>query len=325
MFKSTTIQDIEAFIRDFEACSLQKSRWTHHAHLLVGLWYLSRHSPDEALLIVRQRIHAYNEAVGTANSETSGYHETLTHLFLRGIAAHISAHSREPLPESLAQLLDSPLASKNWPLTFYSRERLFSITARRQWLEPDLAPLKSNDVFNHALRGSSPSSHNPLLERIVKVGANMVVCSALTSKDVVAAGTLFREYADWLEIDLSFQEFNREMANLPGDYTPPLGRLLLAWADSEPAGCVALRPMNDSVCEMKRLFVRPTFRGQSVGRMLAEAVIVEAKAIGYSSMRLDTLPRMTAAIRLYDSLGFIAIPAYYDTPLADTIFMARVL
>lgn len=162
-----------------------------------------------------------------------------------------------------------------------------------------------------ALRGRRPS----------KVESNMMICPAGTREDITAARTLFREYADWLGIDLSFQEFERELANLPGSYALPSGRLLLAWADGEPAGCVALRPIDNSVCEMKRFFVRPTLRGQGAGRMLAETVIGEAKAIGYSSMRLDTLPRMNAATRLYDALGFIVIPAYYDTPLADTVFM----
>jgi hypothetical protein len=132
-----TAQDIEAFVRDFEALRLPKPRWTHHAHLVIGLWYLTHHSPDDALSIVRQRIRAYNEAVGTANTDSSGYHETLTRLFLRGIAAHISAHSSE-LPSSLALLLQSPLAYKDWPLSFYSRELLFSVAARHGWLEPDL-------------------------------------------------------------------------------------------------------------------------------------------------------------------------------------------
>jgi len=134
-----TTQEIEAFIRDFEACSLPKTRWTHHAHLAVGLWYLSHHAPDDALSIVRRRIQAYNEAVGTANTDSSGYHETLTVLFLRGITTHIAAHSDKSLTESLALLLQSPLANKDWPLAFYSRERLFSVTARRQWVEPDVA------------------------------------------------------------------------------------------------------------------------------------------------------------------------------------------
>jgi hypothetical protein len=136
----TNAQEIEAFIRDFEARNMDKSRWTHNAHLLVGLWYLTCCSPDEALSIVRQRIRGFNEAVGTANTDNSGYHETLTRLFLHGIAAHIIANPNESLPSSLAILLQSPLAHKDWPLSFYSRERLFSVAARREWLEPDLRP-----------------------------------------------------------------------------------------------------------------------------------------------------------------------------------------
>jgi hypothetical protein len=142
-----TTQDIESFIREFEGGSLPKVRWTHHAHLVVGLWYLTHHSPDDALFIIRQRIRAYNEAVGTANTDSNGYHETLTRLFLRGIAAHISDYSNESLPDSLALLLQSPLAHKDWPLAFYSRERLFSVAARHDWLEPDFTP---NDNTHNA-------------------------------------------------------------------------------------------------------------------------------------------------------------------------------
>ena len=134
-----TIQDIEIFISQFEALSLPKQRWTHQAHLVVGLWYLTHHSLDDALSIVRQRILAFNEAVGTANTDTSGYHETLTRLFLRGISAHISAHNSESLPNSLRLLLESPLASRDWALSFYTRERLFSAAARQGWVEPDAA------------------------------------------------------------------------------------------------------------------------------------------------------------------------------------------
>jgi hypothetical protein len=107
--------------------------------LLVGLWYLSKHTPAEALNIVRERIRAYNVAVGTANTDSSGYHETLTRLYLDGIAAHRARHSGELLPKLLALLLDTPLARSDWPLEFYSRERLYSVLARRQWVEPDLA------------------------------------------------------------------------------------------------------------------------------------------------------------------------------------------
>ncbi len=130
--------DIEIFVHDFERCTLPKSRWTHQAHLLVGLWYLSRHTPAEALNIVRTRIRAYNVAVGTANTDTGGYHETITRLYLDGIAAHMARVGTSSLTRSLELLLKSPLARSDWPLEFYSRERLFSVRARRQWVEPDL-------------------------------------------------------------------------------------------------------------------------------------------------------------------------------------------
>lgn len=132
-----TANEIEAFIREFESCTLPKPRWTHQAHLVVALWYLTHHTPDEALDIVRRRIRTYNEATGTPNTDTSGYHETLTRLFLGGVAAHIAAHRADALPESLAALLQSPLGSKDWPLRFYSRERLFSVAARHHWLEAE--------------------------------------------------------------------------------------------------------------------------------------------------------------------------------------------
>jgi hypothetical protein len=131
-------KDIAAFIHEFEACTLAKPRWTHQAHLLVGMWYLSRHSPEEALTIVRRRIRAYNEAVGTPNTDSGGYHETLTRFYLNAIAAHMARYPVESLPDSLALLLKTPPARSSWPLKFYSRERLFSVEARRAWLEPDL-------------------------------------------------------------------------------------------------------------------------------------------------------------------------------------------
>lgn len=136
----TTTHEIETFIQEFESCTLPKPRWTHHAHLVVALWYLTHHTPDETLEIVRRRIRAYNEATGTPNTDSSGYHETLTRLFLGGVAAHIAEHRADSLPVSLAALLQSPLGSRDWPLRFYSRERLFSVAARQHWLEPDLAP-----------------------------------------------------------------------------------------------------------------------------------------------------------------------------------------
>lgn len=133
--------DIEAFVRDFERGTLPKARWTHEAHLLIALWYLGTNEMDAALPIVRQRIRAYNDAVGTVNSDTSGYHESLTRLYLHGIAAHRAAHPGASIALAYRLLLATPIARRDWPLSFYSRERLFSVAARRGWVEPDLEPL----------------------------------------------------------------------------------------------------------------------------------------------------------------------------------------
>jgi hypothetical protein len=133
-------REIEVFVRQFETRTLPRASWTHHAHLAVALWYLTRHTHDEALDILRRRIRAYNEATGTPNTDSTGYHETLTRLFLRGVAAHVAQHRDARLPDSLRELLQSPLGNRDWPLRYYSRERLFSVAARRQWLEPDQEP-----------------------------------------------------------------------------------------------------------------------------------------------------------------------------------------
>lgn len=148
-----------------------------------------------------------------------------------------------------------------------------------------------------------------------------MISQATTDEQIATIRALFQEYAAWLDVDLCFQGFRQELATLPGAYAPPRGRLLLATAENVPAGCVALRPVADSRCEMKRLFVRPLYQGRGLGRLLAERVIAEARDIGYSTMRLDTLPVMQTAIRLYESLGFVRCAPYYDTPLAGTIFM----
>jgi len=148
------------------------------------------------------------------------------------------------------------------------------------------------------------------------------IVPALSADQIETARTLFLEYQKELGIDLCFQNFAHEVANLPGDYAHPDGRLELAMVRAEAAGCVALRKIEPNICEMKRLYVRQQFRDKALGRKLANAIIHEARLIGYERMRLDTLPgKMDRAIALYESLGFRQIPAYYNNPVAGALFM----
>ena len=132
---------------------------------------------------------------------------------------------------------------------------------------------------------------------------------------------LFREYAEWLGIDLCFQGFEEELANLPGDYAAPMGCILLAADGEEYVGCVALRDLGEGICEMKRMYVKPSHQGRGIGRALAEALIEEARRMGYTSMRLDTIPSLVAANALYASLGFKKIDQYRYNPLDGATFM----
>jgi putative acetyltransferase len=131
---------------------------------------------------------------------------------------------------------------------------------------------------------------------------------------------LFTDYAQSLGFELDFQDFAGELANLPGEYAPPQGRLLLARVDGKPGGCVALRPLAPGICEMKRLYVRPEFRGKGIGRMLVEWVIAEARQIGYHKMRLDTVPGMEEAIGLYRRFGFREIAPYRFNPIPGALY-----
>jgi|SRR5438128_2241900 len=131
---------------------------------------------------------------------------------------------------------------------------------------------------------------------------------------------LFAQYAEATGACECFQDFAKELACLPGPYAPPTGQLLLAEVDAQPAGCVALRKIDDGICEMKRLYVRPEFRGRRLGRTLAETILAQARQIGYRAMRLDTLSSMTAARALYRSLGFQIIPRYNDNPNPDALY-----
>lgn len=142
--------------------------------------------------------------------------------------------------------------------------------------------------------------------------------------DIDTVVALFREYANGLEIDLSFQDFEDELESLPGSYAPPKGSLLLAEIGGEAVGCVAVRALHaTNFCEMKRLYVRNSARGTGAGRALAEAAVAEGKRMNYDAMRLDTLSTMAAALSLYRGLGFKEIPAYYETPITNTVFMHK--
>jgi len=143
----------------------------------------------------------------------------------------------------------------------------------------------------------------------------MQIVQAESPGNIEKIRTLFREYEEYLGIDLCFQAFEQELAGLPGRYAPPEGSLLLALDGDQAAGCVALRKLHDGVCEMKRLYVKRQYRGKGLGRALAERIIAAGSRLGYSLMRLDTLERLVAAIRLYESLGFETTEPYYPNPL----------
>lgn len=149
---------------------------------------------------------------------------------------------------------------------------------------------------------------------------------AETEADLDAARRLFRAYVESLDFDLDFQDFEDEMASLPGPYAAPDGTILLAEVNGEPVGVVAVQPLDDEdACEMKRLYVMPECRNQGIGRALASAIVEKARELGYDVMRLDTVASMTAARRLYQSLGFEERDAYYHNPLADAVYMERSL
>lgn len=149
---------------------------------------------------------------------------------------------------------------------------------------------------------------------------------AESPNDIAQARELFLEYAKSLGFSLCFQNFDKELAELPGDYAPPEGRLLLAANDAQLAGCVALHQLSNDICEMKRLYLRPAFRGEGLGRVLANRIITEARQIGYRRMRLDTVePVMADAVRMYRKIGFKEIAPYCTNPIAGALYMELLL
>lgn len=148
----------------------------------------------------------------------------------------------------------------------------------------------------------------------------MTIKQANTKSEIEAVRKLFREYHKFLNADLCFQSFEEELANLPGKYVHPEGRILIGLIDKKIVGCVAVRKLEGTVCEMKRLYVKPETRGTGLGAKLAEQIIKIAQNLGYQTMRLDTLERLTDAMNLYKKLGFKKTEAYYKNPLPGVIY-----
>ena len=151
---------------------------------------------------------------------------------------------------------------------------------------------------------------------------DFVFYQAESLQQIAQARELFLEYAQSLGFSLCFQNFNKELASLPGEYAPPDGRLLLAEYDDQLAGCVALHKLEAEICEMKRLYLRPQFRGKGLGRALADRIIAEARQVGYQRMRLDTVePVMKDAVAMYRNIGFKQISPYCKNPIAGALYM----
>ncbi|HUM07090.1 MAG TPA: GNAT family N-acetyltransferase [Terriglobales bacterium] len=160
----------------------------------------------------------------------------------------------------------------------------------------------------------------------VSLGNAPAVLEATSPEQIEQARALFIQYASSLGFSLCFQGFDEELKDLPGAYAPPAGCLLLAFQEGQPAGCVALRPLESGICEMKRLYVRPALRGKGAGKVLVDRIIAEARRIGYQRMRLDTITSsMQDAIALYGRRGFQEIPPYRENPIAGALYLELVL
>ena len=175
--------------------------------------------------------------------------------------------------------------------------------------------------MNHdSSKPTEPS--NPSASSAISAVKGFSIFQAQSPAEIAQARELFVEYAQSLGFSLCFQNFDQELAGLPGDYSPPKGSLLLAEYQGRLAGCVALRPKESGICEMKRLYLRPQFRGKRLGRLLAERIIAEARQIGYARMRLDTVePVMKDAVAMYRKLGFKDIAPYCENPIAGALYM----
>jgi putative acetyltransferase len=176
------------------------------------------------------------------------------------------------------------------------------------------------------MNSGGKNEYSSSVSSVPSVVQGLAFTQAESRTQVAEARGLFLEYEKSLGFSLCFQNFDRELAGLPGDYVPPHGRLLLAEYDGQVAGCVALHKLGDDICEMKRLFLRPAFRGKGFGRTLADRIISEARVIGYKRMRLDTVgPVMKDAVAMYRKIGFVEIAPYCTNPMPGTLYMELTL
>lgn len=280
----------------FENRSLPHKLWTHRAHLRVAFLYAATYRWDEALQRMRRGIQAYNAAHRRPDQPGTGYHETITCAFMALVLEALQLNG--PYEDSADFLDHHPrLLGKSILETFYSAARLSTAEARDTFVEPDRAALP------HVIDGAT------------------IVVGVTEEPRIESVRSLLAEFAQSLEFDLGFQQFESELRDLPGAYGPPAGRILMAYVDRSPAGCVALRACTARACEMKRLWVRPNHQGKGLGRQLALAIIRQAAAAGYEEMRLDTVPSMKSAIGLYRSLGFVNTEPYTHNPIPGALFM----
>ncbi len=290
----------DEFLTAFECCTLPADLWTHQAHVRVAYLYASRYDLPTAINRVRKHIKAYSKARNTPDALDSGYHETITVAFMQLVFT--TTMKAGPYNSSESFCASHPELQTKFALRrYYSRERIMTFEAKRDFAAPDLCPLP------------------------FAASASVTIHNAVEGELIDVAQQLFTEYMAALPHDLGYQHFDAELQSLPGKYAPPKGRLLIAFNKNEPAGCVAIRLFEEGICEMKRLWVRPDFRRRGLGKLLVETVVDHAKSIGYQAMRLDTVADMTIAVALYRSLGFVETKAYTHNPFPTALYMEKTL
>ena len=285
----------EELLSGFESCTLPAEHWTHRAHVQVAFSYASRNNLAAAIERMRSGLKAYSKARDTPNAIDSGYHETVTVAFVRLVyAANLQTgphESSQSFCNAHPELLNGRALSR-----YYSRQHLMTWEAKANFITPDQCPLPT------------------------VIGNSLTIDNVTDGAGLEMIKNLFIQYAESLDYQFCFADFDSELSGLPGCYKSPIGRLLLARDKDQPTGCVGLRPLADTTCEMKRLWVRPQFRETGLGRHLVTAVIDEARAAGYQSVRLKTTLTMKAAIQLYRSLGFTQIETWTE-PEPDVLCM----